>query len=175
VRLYSAALFVHIIGVLLLSTSFTAEGIGLWLMRRGATALDWRRITSLARIFGPFSVVTILLPGLYMMLSTWGWTAWIAVSIVTWVLIAVLGALNGIRLSLSAAGSPASVPARAEFVVSWSTRITIALAVVLLMVAKPGLIASLLVVVVCAALGVAVGVLLHAAPVVRRVSSAPGE
>ena len=36
--LYSAALFVHIIGVLLLSTTFTAEGIGLWWMRRGATA-----------------------------------------------------------------------------------------------------------------------------------------
>jgi hypothetical protein len=172
VTLYSAALFVHIIGVLLLSTTFTAEGIGLLLMRRGATAPDWLRIAGLARIFGPVSVVTILLPGLYMMLSTWGWAAWIAVSLFTWVLIAVLGALNGIRLSHRGAASPASVPMHAEFLVSWTTRIALALAVVFLMVGKPGLLASLLVAAVCAVLGVAAGVLLDAAPGARRVSPA---
>ena len=168
--LYSAALFVHIIGVLLLSASFTAEGIGLWLMRRGANASEWLRIAGIARVVGPASVLTILVPGLYMMLSTWGWTVWIAVSLFTWLLIAVMGALNGIRLSRRAAVSP--TPVNSEHLVSWTTRVALALAVVFLMVDKPGLAASLLVAVACAVLGVAAGAALHAAPGRRRMSPA---
>lgn len=80
--LYSLALFVHIVGALLLFTAFTSEGIALFHLRRSTTSAqvrEWEGVAGLARIFGPASVVTILASGLAMMISTWGWVPWIAV------------------------------------------------------------------------------------------------
>ena len=92
--LYAFALFIHIVGSLLLCTAFTAEGIGLLQLRRattGSAVRQWEGILGLGRVFGPASVVTILASGLYMMISSWGWVPWIAVGLFAWVLIAVLG------------------------------------------------------------------------------------
>ena len=77
------------------------EGIGLIQLRRAAASADvhrWEGVLSLGRVFGPASVVTILASGLYMMISTWGWVPWLAVGLFAWVLVAVLGAVNGVRL-----------------------------------------------------------------------------
>jgi hypothetical protein len=166
--LYAFALFIHIVGSLLLCTAFTAEGIGLLQMRRASsdTAIQqWEGVIGLGRIFGPASVVTILASGLYMMISSWGWVPWIAVGLFAWVLIAVLGAVNGIRLSLtvrqiSAGALPRTAVQRRAFVISWLTRLSLAVGVVFLMTNKPDLLAALVCVVVAAAIGVAAGVAL---------------
>ena len=79
--LYAIALFLHVVGVLLLVTAFTAEGISLIHLRRvetSAQVTDWQSVAGLARVFGPVSVVAILVPGLYMMVTSWGWVPWIA-------------------------------------------------------------------------------------------------
>ncbi len=164
--LYAFALFVHIVGSLLLCTAFTAEGIGLLELRR-ATAesaiRQWEGILGLGRVFGPASVVTILVSGLYMMISSWGWVPWIAVGLFAWLLIAVLGAVNGIRLSLTIRQLPAgaapgaSLQSRA-FVISWVTRLSIAVGIVFVMTNKPDLLAALLSILITAAFGVAAGV-----------------
>jgi hypothetical protein len=159
--LYSFALFVHIVGSLLLFTAFTAEGIGLFHLRKVTTreqARQWEGVVALARIFGPASVVTILVPGLYMMVTTWGFVSWLAVALFAWFAVAVMGAVNGIRLSLVMRRPATDVTVigrlRArEFVVSWMTRLWIALGIVFLMTNKPDLAGAL----VCVAAAVVVG------------------
>jgi hypothetical protein len=159
--LYSIALFVHIVGSLLLFTAFTAEGIGLFHLRKVTTseqARQWEAVTGLARIFGPASVVAILVPGLYMMVTTWGWVSWLAVALFAWFAVSVMGAVNGIRLSLvmRRAATDVSIIGRfraREFVVSWMMRLAIALGIVFLMTNKPDLVGA----VICVAAAVAVG------------------
>ena len=132
--LYAFALFVHVVGALLLSTAFTAEGIALFQLRRattGAGVRQWEGVAGLARVFGPVSVVTILASGLYMMVTSWGWVPWLAVGLFAWVLIAVLGAVNGIRMSVIvrqiAGDAPPGTGLQSRgFVISWLTRLLMA-------------------------------------------------
>ena len=164
--LYAFALFIHIVGSLLLCTAFTAEGIGLLQLRRATTdsaVRQWEGVLGLGRVFGPASVVTILATGLYMMISSWGWVPWIAVGLFAWVLIAVLGAVNGIRLSLTirqlpAGAAPGTSLQSPAFVISWVTRLSIAVGIVFLMTNKPDLLAALLSIAITAAVGVGAGV-----------------
>src|ERR1700719_3124608 len=87
--LYSIALFIHIVGALLLFVLLTIEGVAL---RQGFMA------ARLNRILGPVSALTILIPALYMVVSQSGWQGWVVVGIASWVLIAVAGAATGIGL-----------------------------------------------------------------------------
>lgn len=165
--LYSFALFLHIVGSLLLIAAFTVEGVGLFHLRRAGTAdqvAQWEGVLGLARVFGPASVVAILLPGLYMMFASWGWVPWIAVGLIAWACIAVMGAVNGIRLAMivrRSAADPAGIGRLREpsFVVSWFTRLALAVSIVFLMTNKPSLTWSLLCIAVAAVIGVAAGVL----------------
>lgn len=163
--LYAFALFLHVVGVLLLFTAFTAEGISLFHLQTATTSAqvkEWQGVAGLARMFGPASVVAILVPGLYMMLTSWGWVPWIAVGLLAWLLIAILGAVNGIRLSLAmrnvAADTATIQQLRSRsFLISWLTRIAIALAIVFLMTNRPDLVWALLSVVIATAVGIATG------------------
>jgi hypothetical protein len=101
VMLYSIALFLHIVGALLLFVTLTVEGIALRQLRRAATieaARGAAALLRLNRIVGPLSALAVLIPGLYMMATNWGWVAWIVVGLVSWLAIAMLGAVNGIRI-----------------------------------------------------------------------------
>ncbi|HKA11746.1 MAG TPA: hypothetical protein VKI99_14905 [Candidatus Dormibacteraeota bacterium] len=166
--LYSAALFVHIVGALLLFTAVTLEGIGLRQMRRASTPEHVREaagIAGLARMVGPASLVGIAVPGLYMTVTSWGWVPWILVGLASWLLVGVSGAMNGIRLASIgrvAASSDELLPAELGtrigdpvLVTFWLMRVATVLAVVLLMTVKPGIVGALLVVVVGAAIGLA--------------------
>ena len=165
--LYPFALFLHIVGSLLLFTAFTVEGVGIFHMRRARTTdqvAQWEGVLGLARVFGPASVVAILLPGLYMMFTSWGWVPWIAVGLIAWALIAVMGAVNGIRLAMIVRRTAADVSMidhlRApSFVVSWFTRLALAVSIVFLMTNKPPLSWALLCVAIAAVIGAATGVL----------------
>ena len=70
--LYSIALFLHIVGALLLFVLLTIEGLAL---RQGFTA------ARLNRALGPIAALAILVPGIYMTVSQWGWKGWIVVGI----------------------------------------------------------------------------------------------
>src|SRR5258708_38180811 len=119
--LYSIALFVHIVGALLLFVLLTIEGVGL---RAGfATA-------QLNRILGPISALAILIPGFYMA-SQLGWKPWVAVGLTSWILIAVGGAFTGISVMRGRMGSRTAT-------ISWLVRIGMALGVVFDMAVKPG-------------------------------------
>ena len=99
--LYTAALFLHVVGALLLMATLTVEGIALWQIRRAPTVervRDSAAIASVTRQVGPASAVGILLPGLYMTATTWGFIPWIGTSLIAWLVVGALGAVNSIRL-----------------------------------------------------------------------------
>ena len=140
--LYSIALFVHIVGALLLFVLLTIEGLS---FRFGFAAAP------LNRILGPISALAILVPGFYMMKVQWGFAAWVVAGIVAWVLIAVAGAFTGIsvmrgRMNVGTATT------------SWLVRVGTALGVLFVMTVKPDLLGSVISVVTGAVLGVVAGV-----------------
>jgi hypothetical protein len=139
--LYSIALFLHIVGALVLFALLTVEGVSL---RQGFMA------ARLNRMLGPVSALTILVPGIYMVVSDWGWAGWVVVGIAAWVLIAVAGAATGIGLLAGRLNVRTAA-------LSWSARVGMALSVVFIMTVKTDLIPSLIVVAAGAALGAAAG------------------
>jgi hypothetical protein len=101
--------------------------------------------------------------------TSWGWVAWIVVALVSWALLAVLGAVNGMRiLALERSHALPAGIRNPVFLVSWLTRAGIALGVVFLMTVKPGAVAAVLAVLVGAAAGAVLGLAL------RRVGRTPG-
>ncbi len=160
--LYSIALFLHVVGALLLFVTLTVEGIALRQLYRAATTEYAQAAATLLRvnrIVGPLSALGVLVPGLYMTATTWGWVAWIVVALVSYVAIAVLGAVNGIRIqALERSHALLTGIRNPIFLISWLTRVGIALGVVFLMTVKPGAAMAVLAVVVTAAAGAALGV-----------------
>jgi hypothetical protein len=159
--LYSIALFAHVVGALLLFVTLTVEGVALRLLRRAATPGDAHGAAAMLRvnrIVGPLSALGVLIPGLYMTATSWGGVAWIVVALVCWVVIAALGAVNGIRIvALEGSQSVLTGIENPMFLISWTTRVGIALGVVFLMTVKPGAVAAALAILIAAAAGAAVG------------------
>jgi len=85
-NLYSIALFVHVVGAVLVFVLLTVEGVGL---RSGSSAAQ------VGRTLGPLSAIAILVPGFYMAAQT-GWYAWTAAGLGAYAVIAALGAYTGI-------------------------------------------------------------------------------
>ena len=166
--LYSAALFLHVVGALLLFATFALEGVGIRQMRRATSSGEAENAMAILRpnrIIGPISLAGVLIPGLYLMASTWGWVAWIVVALAAYLLIAVFGAVNGIRIqalarTLAAESASLSHGLRdrlmaPRFVAFWLARVGLATGVVFLMTVKPGALVAVLAVVISAAVGVA--------------------
>jgi hypothetical protein len=137
--LYTVALFVHIVGALLLFVLLTVEGVSLRLGFAAAAA---------GQILGPISALAILIPGLYMMSTQWGWAAWVVVGITSWVLIAAGGAFTGVSVMRRRMSTRAAA-------ISWLLRVGIALGVVFDMTVKPEIVGSIAAVLAGALLGLA--------------------
>lgn len=98
------ALFVHILGAFGLIAAITLEAIGLRGLRqatRREDALVWLGISrDLVMRLAPTSLGLILVSGLYMMATAWGWKGWILAGLAGLVLLAVVGALGtGMRMA----------------------------------------------------------------------------
>jgi hypothetical protein len=179
--LYAAALFLHIVGALLLVAALTVEGIALRQVGRAITlgqVRDSAGIAGLTRVVGPAAALGILLPGLYMTATNWGWIPWILVGFAAWLLVAGLGAVNGVRLAAlgRATGADAERPSpelaaqlKAPLLVaSWRVRAAILVGIVLLMTIKPDLVGSLLTIGVAALLGLAAALPAWGSPPARE-------
>src|SRR5438309_966081 len=119
--LYAIALFIHIVGALLLFVLLTIEAVGL---RAGIAAAP------INRVLGPISALAVLVPGFYMVATQWGWKGWIGVGITSWVLIAVGGAFTGIGVMRGRMSTRLATN-------SWLVRVGMALGVVFDMTIKP--------------------------------------
>jgi hypothetical protein len=159
--LYSIALFLHVVGAMLLFVTLTVEGIALRQLHLAATpeATQGAAMLRLNRIVGPLSALGVLIPGLYMTATSWGWVAWIVVALASWVLVAVLGAVNGIRiLAMQRTQTLLTGIRNPLFLISWLTRVGLALGVVFLMTVKPGAVEAVFAILILAAAGAALGV-----------------
>ena len=164
---YSIALFLHIAGVLGFSVALGLEWTGLWQIRSAILpdqVRGWMGILKGVRRVGFASMLTTVLTGVYMMLTVWGGVAWVTVSLGALVLVIALSlVLTGPRMAaigraLTTASTSQTFHSLASHPLLWisiQTRIAIALGIVFLKTAKPGLSGSLLTLGVAVVLGIA--------------------
>ena len=141
--LYSIALFAHIVGALSLFALLAIEGVSL---RAGVAA------GVVQRILGPISALLILVPGFYMVITSAGWRGWAEVGLVSYVVIAVVGAFTGISVMRGSMSTGAAT-------ISWLARVGIALGVVFDMTVKPDVRGAAMAVLGGLAAGAAIGAL----------------
>jgi hypothetical protein len=167
--LYQLALFLHILGAFGLIASLAVEAVALRGLRAAGTAEQarpWLFTMRGIRIMAPASIGLILVMGLYLMASEWGWRGWIICGLVGLLLIGIIGGvLTGTRMArLGPALSPAQGPLTDQMlamlrdpvlVLSSRLRIALVVAVLFLMSVKPSPIGSVVVVAAAIVLGLA--------------------
>jgi len=159
--LYNIALFLHIVGALIMGSAQVLEQVGVGRIRQAKTTQDLgtvlgfvRPLSGLYQLSGAF----ILLSGIYLSIVAWGAEAWIIVSLAVVLVLAISGPrVSGVRfreIGQRAAAEDGALSAGLRSlthapILEWShyLRMGAFLGIVLLMVTKPGLVGSLLVVV----------------------------
>lgn len=168
-NVYSIVLYLHIVGALLLFVALGIEFVTVSRLRSAGTAeqaRDWLSVLGSIRVIGPVALVTILVPGLYMVLTSAGWQAWNVLALLAMVVMAALGAASnatrmpaiGRSIGPLRGALPPEARARLRDRIVWSSilaRIGIGLGIVLLMTVKPDLVGSILALVAFAVAGAA--------------------
>jgi hypothetical protein len=166
--MYRMALFAHILGATGLFVAFAFEWLATARLRRATTrdqAIAWLGVRNLVQRIGPLSMAVLLVPGLFMTASGW--------SLIGWPGAALVGMLGIVMIGLSltygaAAGWTAAVASQntnlsadfvstlhaARLVYALSMRLALAVGIVAVMVFKPDLLSSLLVLAVSVISGV---------------------
>ena len=167
--LYNIVLFVHILGAIIM---FLAVGITLLAMismlhsTNTENVRNWSALAVKLDGLLPFSVILILVPGLYLVLSTWGWgNAWVDLSLTTLIIMTFMGPIINLRrlkaIANTVKAETNAVPS-AELLekvrdrVLWnsvSIMTMLALAIVFLMTVKVAMIGSIVTVVVAIVFG----------------------
>ena len=166
--LYHLAVFLHILGAFGLVAALAIEAIALRGLRdatQAESARPWLGAIRALRIMAPASIALILVMGLYLMATTWGGKPWILTAILGLVAVAVIGGvLSGTRMArigpavgqARGALSPDLQRSLQDPILVLSSRVRLALVVgiLFLMTLKPSWLASIIVLVIAAALGV---------------------
>lgn len=170
--LYHLVLFLHITGAFGLIAAMTLEAIGLRGLRRAVRsddALMWLGISrGIVLRLAPASLGLILVSGLYMTATAWGWKGWILVALASLILLALVGALGtGIRMdrigrAIGQIHGPLPDDLKAAlrdpiFVISIRTRLGIVLGIVFVMTVKPSGVAALVVILLATVIGFLAG------------------
>jgi hypothetical protein len=173
--IYNIVLFLHISGAI-----GYFIGMGTWLfgftaLRRAQRVEQVRALTNLTGRLGPLFVLSVLLilaSGLYMAITAWGLrTSWIAVGLISLILIAPLGlvlieprrrAIARLAQEAPDGPLPQALQQRIHDPILGTALQTVTillLGIVFLMTTKPALIVSLIVMAVALVLGLASGLL----------------
>lgn len=160
--LHKIALLLHILSVLVLFAGIGGIVVGTYGMRRSATMkqfAEWTWLATTTDKIMPFASAGVVLSGIYMVMTAWGWqTMWAVVALVTFVLMVALGPfLIGPRLLHikkdikklpdTVEGVPDHLHAQASDPLLWMVLIVftvMAFSIVVLMTLKPGLSGSLI-------------------------------
>ncbi len=168
--LYAIALFLHILAALGIFSGLALEWTSTMYLLRSSSMdsfREWLGVSGLPQRLGPVSMVVILLTGFYMMATTWGWVAWIIVTLAALVLMALLGGiLTGRTMrvvgGLVGQGGEGALQAVHQQLMdlpiwlSLFTRTAILMEVIFLMTIKPGWTGSLISLVAAILLGIAI-------------------
>jgi hypothetical protein len=155
--LYQLCHYIHVLGAFGLSAAMAVEYFVLVKLKTIDTAeraLDWIGLYSAIRWLGGFSLVGLLVPGIYMAITAWPRAGWVQVAFGCFIALgAIGGTMTGSKLAqlekalLTVKGQlPLGLrnqASRRSYGISWSLRLCIVLAVVALMVLKPQLNVSL--------------------------------
>jgi len=167
-NIYSTALFLHILGALGLSIALGLEWTGLRHIRSAELPeqfRSWIGILKNANKVGFPSMLSTVITGIYMMLTVWGGTAWIYVTLGSLILVIVLSAVLtrprmaaiGRTLATEKGAITQAIHNLANHPILWisiQTRAAIILGIVFLKIAKPSLGGSMLTIVVAILLGI---------------------
>jgi hypothetical protein len=170
---YSTLLFLHVLGALGFFAALGLEWAGLRHVRRATAtgqAREWLGMAAAAGRVGGASMAALVATGAYMMATAWGRVVWLSVTVGAVVLMAVLAlaitrprmaaALRSVR---DAQERLSSASARSwgggVLWMSLQLRLGIAVAIVFLMVVKPGITIGVTAVAMGALLGFASGLL----------------
>jgi Predicted integral membrane protein (DUF2269) len=156
--MYQIALFIHILGVLCLMSGHTLLHASLEAMRRAQQVeqvRDWIAIAVGLDTFMPFFALAVLLPGIYMAWTAWGWTTpWIDVSLALFLIMMILGpillgrrfaALNKMVKMMVPGSIQAPLAAQIRDRILWTienTFTSLLLAILFLMTVKPNLLGT---------------------------------
>jgi hypothetical protein len=169
---YTIALFLHVVGALAFFVALGLEWTSLRHLQRASTddqVREWMQVPNEMGRLGMIAMVTLLLAGIYMMVTAWGAVPWIVVTFAAIVLLVVLSAVLTVprmaainrALEQEAGSVPHSLQSLirdSRLRISIQTRTAIALGIVFLMTAKPDLLVSLLTIAVAVILGLVSGV-----------------
>ncbi len=187
--MFVLVLFGHVVGVLILFAAFALEWAVLHEMRRPAGGDAGQPRVEFARVLPRLSVTAallLLLSGGYMasQLSVWH-TGWIAISLATLVILAVVGRTSGARMRAALGRVSNDEPDAREIVrrstrdrwltASFRLRVSAMLGVVYLMVAKPDLVPSMIIIITFALAGAASTFRMWQAPRGARGERRPAE
>ncbi len=169
--MYQIALFIHVLGVLCLMGGHTLIHASLEVMRRARQVervRDWLALAAGLDRFMPFFALTVLVPGIFMAWTAWGWTTpWIDVSLLLFLVMAILGpillgrrfsALNQLVKATPPGTIEAPLAAQMQACSLWTienTFTSLLLAILFLMTVKPNLLGTVIVV----SIGFVVGLL----------------
>lgn len=151
---YSTALFLHIVGALVLFATLALEWVSLQQIRNARSSEQvrtWMGILNGASKAGFPSMLMTVITGVYMMM-VWGRTPWLVTTVGTLVLMIVLARAATPRVK--ALGQSFGAVNNPLLWVSVQTRAAIALGIVFLKVAKPDWVGSLLTLGLAVVLGV---------------------
>lgn len=154
-NIYSIALFLHIVGALLLFAALILEWIGLRQIRSAKLSEQvraWLGVLNSASKSGFPSMFVTVITGIYMMITVWRWTPWLAVTIGALLLMIVLTRAAAPRLK--ALGQSLDAVNEPFLWVSVQTRSAIALGIIFLKIAKPDWVGSLLTIGAAVVLGI---------------------
>ena len=157
---FSFALFLHIIGALMLFAALALEWVGLRQIRSeklSEPVRAWLGVLGSISKVGFISMLTTVITGVYM-LTVWGWTSWLVVTVGALVLMIVL--TRAVAPRVKALGQSLEAVNDPILWISIQTRVVIVLGIVFLKIAKPNLVGSLLTIGVAVVLGIASALLM---------------
>lgn len=159
--LYNVMLFFHILGTIVM---FVAIGITLTAMiamlyaKKTEILREWAALAVKLDGLLPFSVILILLPGLHLVFTAWGWgMAWVNLSLITLIAMTLMGPIINLRrlkAILTAVNNETEPTPSSETLdkvrdqTLWHSVITmtmLVIAILFLMTVKPAVLGSLIV------------------------------
>jgi hypothetical protein len=147
---YPFAVYLHLLGAFGLFAALVLEWLATTQVQRSAATAEsktWSRVLSLARRIGAPSMALLFVPGLAMALMRWNFLAWPAVALLGMAVMVAIGLLVRSWPMLS--------------VVSVEVRLAIALGIVAVMVFKPDVLSSLIVLIAVSSIGAGVSLVVH--------------
>ena len=184
-NIYLLVLFFHIMGAIGMFIGLGMEGIILKHLSRASTnaqLLSWKDSMKILRIVFSSAAILLLLPGIYMVIETWGWTAWVIVGLLLLIALSGFGNMAGKRIvgmlqSLNENNESISAEIKEKLsatllLKSFKIRVMIAIGIIFIMTLKTGWIGSIVTILFAFLVGFLISILSKAKDTAKELESA---